>query len=106
MPNDLLIFSLGLWNLRNDLAVLTGLTPKLAVIGSKDCEAVAGWGHKPTARRARRFAAENSKPYIAFEDGFLRSVRPGTGARPLSFILDRSGKDDNAGRQRGLLGQV
>ena len=39
----------------------------------------------------RSDAAENGKPYIAFEDGFLRSIRPGTGARPLSFILDRSG---------------
>src|SRR6476659_4181549 len=91
MSNDLLVFSLGLWNLRDELNAVTGLTPKLAMFGNRNCAAVAGWGHKPTARRARRFAARNGKPYIAFEDGFLRSIRPGAETRPMSLIMDRSG---------------
>ena len=37
-------------------------------------EAVAGWGHKPTADRARAYAKEKSLPYVAIEDGFLRSM--------------------------------
>jgi capsular polysaccharide export protein len=91
MSDDLLIFSLGLWSLRDELAVLTGLTPRLAPLGRKDCRAVAGWGHKLTARRARRFAAKIGKPYIAFEDGFLRSIRPGPATKPLSLVMDWSG---------------
>lgn len=91
MAGTLLIFSPGLWRLRHELAVLTGLVPKFAVAGTRECAAIAGWGHKPTARRARRIAERFGKPYIAFEDGFLRSVRPGAGTKPLSLVMDRSG---------------
>lgn len=91
MPGHLLIYSTGLWTLRDELAAITGLTPKFAVLGPKDGAAIAGWGHKPTARRARRLAAAAGKPYLAFEDGFLRSVRPGNAMRPLSLIMDRVG---------------
>jgi capsular polysaccharide export protein len=91
MSNHLLIFSFGLWKLRDELAAVTGLSPKLGWLGTKDCAAVAGWGHKPTARHARHVAAEAGKPYLAFEDGFLRSIRPGAAARPLSLVIDRTG---------------
>jgi capsular polysaccharide export protein len=91
MSDDLLIFSFGLWSLRDELAVLTGLTPRLTPLGRKDCRAVAGWGHKPTAHRARQFAAKKGKPYIGFEDGFLRSIRPGAATKPVSLIIDKSG---------------
>ena len=37
-------------------------------------DAVVGWGHKPTAEKARRYAAQRDIPYIAVEDGFLRSL--------------------------------
>ncbi len=51
-----------------------------------------GWGHKPTADRARRRAAEQHLPYIAVEDGFLRSLDLGCrGARPLSLVVDHTG---------------
>lgn len=52
---------------------------------------MAGWGHKPTADKARRLANLNRCPYLAFEDGFLRSVNPGNGEASLSLVLDRSG---------------
>ena len=35
---------------------------------------VVGWGHKPTADKARDYAAKHNLPYIALEDGFLRSL--------------------------------
>ncbi|CAN5380087.1 capsular polysaccharide biosynthesis protein [soil metagenome] len=91
MPGSLLVYSHGLWRLRDELAELTGLTPKRAWLGADGCAAVAGWGHKPTAVRARRAAARAGKPYIAFEDGFLRSVRAGAAAKPLSLVMDRTG---------------
>ncbi|MGH6925741.1 MAG: capsular polysaccharide biosynthesis protein [Propylenella sp.] len=54
-------------------------------------DAVAGWGHSPTSVRARRLARRRGVPYIAFEDGPLRSVRPGPAQPPMSMVLDRGG---------------
>lgn len=54
--------------------------------------AVLGWGHKPTADKARRYAARHGLPYIALEDGFLRSLGLGCeGADPLSLVVDGTG---------------
>ena len=87
------ILSAGLWDLRSEVAVMTGLDPvrgwkRFAPSG---IEAVAGWGHKPTAGEARRMAARRGIPYIALEDGFLRSVRPGRSEPPSSLVVDRTG---------------
>ncbi|MCR5220881.1 MAG: capsular polysaccharide biosynthesis protein [bacterium] len=55
-------------------------------------DAVVGWGHKATAEKARRYAAQRGIPYIAVEDGFLRSLDLGARhAPPLSLVVDRSG---------------
>jgi len=57
-----------------------------------DTQAVAGWGYKPTARRARAIAADRGIPYVALEDGFLRSVDLGeAGAPPLGVVVDDLG---------------
>ena len=53
--------------------------------------AVIGWGHKPTARVSRQFARENGLPYVALEDGFLRSVGLGSQSPPLSLVVDTRG---------------
>ncbi len=58
--------------------------------------AIAGWGHKPTAHTARRFAQKRGLPYIALEDGFLRSVGLGNDAPPQSLIIDDVGIYYNA----------
>lgn len=55
-------------------------------------EAVVGWGHKPTADKARAYAKAKHLPYIAAEDGFLRSLDLGVnGAPPLSLTVDPIG---------------
>ncbi|HEX2877722.1 MAG TPA: hypothetical protein VHP33_41015 [Polyangiaceae bacterium] len=54
-------------------------------------DAVAGWGHKPTAARARAYAEQHHLPYLALEDGFLRSVGLGGTEPPLSLIVDDVG---------------
>ena len=55
-------------------------------------DAVIGWGHKPTADKARTYAKEKKLPYIALEDGFYRSLRLGVeGARPISITVDPIG---------------
>ncbi len=56
------------------------------------CSAVGGWGHKATADKARQYAARHNLPYIALEDGFLRSIRLGRdGEQPLSLVVDPVG---------------
>ena len=55
-------------------------------------EAVLGWGHKKTAEKARRYGASHGLPYIAAEDGFLRSVGLGVeGCAPISLTVDPVG---------------
>jgi capsular polysaccharide export protein len=59
---------------------------------SPELTKVVGWGSKPTAERARRFAARHELPYVALEDGFLRSFDLGVrGAPPLSVVIDEVG---------------
>ena len=54
--------------------------------------AIVGWGHKPTADKARCYALKHNLPYIALEDGFLRSLDLGCkGAQPLSLVVDHTG---------------
>lgn len=54
--------------------------------------AVAGWGHKSTADKARRIAKQKNLHYIALEDGFLRSIHLGRdGEQPLSLVVDPIG---------------
>lgn len=57
-----------------------------------EVQAVLGWGMKPTAAAGRRWAQKNGRPYVALEDGFLRSVGIGeAGATSLSLIVDDLG---------------
>jgi capsular polysaccharide export protein len=57
-----------------------------------EVQAVLGWGMKPTAAAGRRWAEKNGRPYVALEDGFLRSVGIGeAGAASLSLIVDDLG---------------
>lgn len=58
----------------------------------EETEAVAGWGHKATAAKARALASKSGVPYIALEDGFIRSLDLGVnGAPPLSLSVDPVG---------------
>ena len=57
-----------------------------------EVQAVLGWGMKRTAAAGRRWAEKNGRPYVALEDGFLRSVGIGeAGATSLSLIVDDLG---------------
>ncbi|HEX8048001.1 capsular polysaccharide biosynthesis protein [Rhizobium sp.] len=55
-------------------------------------DGVVGWGDKPFARIARRYAQMRKLPYWTLEDGFLRSVGLGkAGAPSVSLIADDLG---------------
>lgn len=91
MIGRLAYYSPGLRRLAAEMGVLSGLRPEFRIAGAGAAEAIAGWGHKPTAARARAMARRKRLPYFAFEDGFLRSVRPGPAEPPASMIIDRTG---------------
>jgi capsular polysaccharide export protein len=66
------------------------LQPIERVSGAAD--GVVGWGDKPLARIARRYAQLRRLPYWTLEDGFLRSVGLGkAGAPSVSLIADDLG---------------
>lgn len=50
-----------------------------------------GWGNKPSTYRARLSAIKNHWPFVAIEDGFLRSFSPGQQAPALSLVIDHEG---------------
>ncbi len=54
-------------------------------------DATAGWGRSRHTRRARQIAADRGLPFLALEDGFLRSFQPGRQCPPLSLVLDDIG---------------
>ncbi len=91
MTGRIACFSPGLLALKAEVRLLSGLEPRLALLTARGSEAVAGWGHKPTARRARAAAQRAGLPYLAFEDGFLRSLKPGPAQRPSAMVMDRTG---------------
>jgi capsular polysaccharide export protein len=70
------IYTRGLWRLRDDVEMVTGLEPVRRWRTTHGLDAVTGWGFKPTADHARRMAARHGLPYLALEDGFVRSRRP------------------------------
>lgn len=85
------VFSSGVWRLRRELGHISGGAPVRRILRGDGLDAVAGWGFKPSARRARAVAAARGLPYLAMEDGFLRSRAPGAAEPSLSYVLDRTG---------------
>ena len=72
------------WGRPVDLRQMRGVEGELA--------AIAGWGYRPTAERARAEAVRRGVPYLALEDGFLRSIELGVvGAAPWSLVIDDVG---------------
>jgi capsular polysaccharide export protein len=57
----------------------------------RDLTAVAGWGLRRTSKHPRRFALRRQLPYIALEDGFLRSFGVGYKSPSVSLIVDDVG---------------
>ncbi len=53
--------------------------------------AVLAWGRKPSAARARAYAARQGLPVVCLEDGFARSVGLGGDEPPLSVVVDDLG---------------
>ena len=86
------ILTRGLWRLRYEIEALTGFNPVFwDPLRRPSFAAVAGWGNRPTADAARRLAKRAGAPYFAFEDGPLRSLKPGPVQPPIGLVMDRGG---------------
>ena len=90
------------------IAVLPALLPEYTrleyrLFPGNGSAAILGWGRKPTSARARRLADRRGIPYIALEDGFLRSWGLGvSGYQPHSLVVDCSGVYYDASRPSDL----
>lgn len=84
----------GVWAYRREIAHITGCEPvyvKHTAMPPAGVKAVAGWGYKPVLKDPRAFAQRHGLQYLAFEDGFLRSVYPGPTSPALSLFFDDTG---------------
>ncbi|WP_275287337.1 capsular polysaccharide biosynthesis protein [Halomonas elongata] len=91
------------------LPILSACLPefdRFCPLGSPDgrrAASVAGWGLKPSSRKARAHADRHRLPYLAIEDGFLRSWGLGVeGHPPHSLIVDPLGIYYDASRPSTL----
>ena len=86
------LFSQGIANIAHLELLLGEKTTLLRTAGAaRYCRCIAGWGLKPTASKARSVAGRLGLPYLALEDGFLRSVGLGSQEPPLSVVVDELG---------------
>lgn len=88
-------FSLGLWKKREEFSCVLNSQQLFLGLGrslflSKP-DAVLGWGFRNSSQRARNYCKQKYIPYIASEDGFLRSILPGHRDFNRSLILDEHG---------------
>lgn len=61
-------------------------------ISKTKVDQVIGWGLRPSTHKARAYANKHSLPFVALEDGFLRSLGLGVkGYQPFSLVYDDIG---------------
>jgi capsular polysaccharide export protein len=86
------ILSSGIARIPHLSALLGEDVQRMRVPGGKpgpDVSAVAGWGHRPSTKKARNVAARHKLPFVTLEDGFLRSCGLGVDdVPPMSLVVD------------------
>ena len=91
--NKALIFSRGIWRIPHLAAFLPQYRlHKAGFFAPTSADAVLGWGLRPSTQKARAYAAAKQLPFVALEDGFLRS--PGLGVAgwpPFVLVVDEIG---------------
>lgn len=60
-------------------------------VSNHDIKAIIGWGYRPSTSKPRETAAKLNIPFIALEDGLLRSFGTGATHPTLSMVVDHSG---------------
>ncbi|MDO5638272.1 MAG: capsular polysaccharide biosynthesis protein [Neisseria sp.] len=102
--NRALIFSNGIWKIPHLAAFLPEYRlQKTGVFAPADANAVLGWGLRPSTKKARAYATRRGVPFVALEDGFLRSPGLGvTGWPPFAVVVDDIGIYYDTGRPSRL----
>lgn len=85
------VFSCGILRLPFLSRFLDADVLKLGISSFGEVSAVVGWGRRFTTRKAVVHAARLGLPYLALEDGFLRSFGTGQHFPPLSLVMDDKG---------------
>ncbi|MDL4912834.1 MAG: capsular polysaccharide biosynthesis protein [Enterobacterales bacterium endosymbiont of Blomia tropicalis] len=88
------IFSSGIWRIPHLENFLAQPCQKISVLRPlpEEIDAIAVWGHRPSARKPVEMARAAGKSILRLEDGFIRSLDLGVnGAPPLSMVLDEEG---------------
>lgn len=67
--------------------LLAGIVRRLEI---ENEESSVGWGYRPSGRSAMRDALRDGRKLLLLEDGFVRSLRPGT-KTSYSLVADSSG---------------
>ena len=94
MTKRSLIFSKGITKIPNLQQFLFDcqVVFKAYCFHPKKTEQVIGWGLRPSTRIARKFAQKHNLPFVALEDGFLRSLGLGVqGYPPFAIVYDDIG---------------
>lgn len=60
-------------------------------ISQNAIRAIAGWGFRPSTMSPRALASKHGLPFLALEDGFLRSYGTGRKYPTLSLVVDTEG---------------
>lgn len=85
------IFSSGIWRIPHLEKFLAQPCQKLSLLRPvpQEVDAIAVWGHRPSAAKPVAIAKAAGKPVIRLEDGFVRSLDLGVnGEPPLSLVVD------------------
>ncbi|WP_200843530.1 capsular polysaccharide biosynthesis protein [Pantoea sp. 18069] len=85
------IFSNGILNIPFLSVLLDSTVVALRIWHRPFVNFVAGWGMRPSTYRSRSYARTHDLPYLALEDGFLRSFGTGDIFPPISIVLDGDG---------------
>lgn len=88
------IYSPGIWRIPHLEKFLAQPCQKLSLLRPvpQNVDAIAVWGHRPSAAKPAAIAKAAGKPIIHLEDGFVRSLDLGVnGAPPLSLVVDDCG---------------
>lgn len=85
------IYSPGIWRIPHLEKFLAQPCQKLSLLRPvpQEVDAIAVWGHRPSAAKPVAIAKAAGKPVIRLEDGFVRSLDLGVnGEPPLSLVVD------------------
>ena len=83
------IYSPGIWRIPHLEKFLAQPCQKLSLLRPvpQEVNAIAVWGHRPSAAKPVAIAKAAGKPVIRLEDGFVRSLDLGVnGEPPLSLL--------------------